>query len=781
MALAPPASITGPTSCHNLKRYILPHTSMAAPACWRCTGRALLRSSSRSRSSSVSRPSLPLPPPSIGLGLVAHRPLHTTPPLGKKPDPRKPTVHKPLNLKKNKKKVHIVVKKPEIGYRRALRKAIVLANSNAPVLDLPDLTAEDIVNPASVGKAFNINVEDLEKLRQLEVFQKKQLWQFFSRPTTFVRNESVGIARAMESVERYEVSAADIVDEYINAKFSPVEGVEESSTEEGRLTLGDAESEAASASAGENAEPLVTQEEIAENEADSELVAAVKLNLRKLTDDIALLDSQIDEARLANDSTEKLSRKKQNLEKFISRLTPQLRYLAKKEQRKLERQEKQKSTQPATLSDFEALLRKRELSAESKKIQQGERAQARKESQENSSRRMANYIITGKAGTGKSILLLQAIIAAIQRSWVVIPIANAHDIVIGTTAYELDANTGRFIQRNYIRNLLARIGKANANVLMKTTIKDDIRVGTVEIKAGSSLISIIEAGTSGPEHSHEAFMALLKQLEQPGRPPVLFTMDNLDYAVRSACGYKSPEFEDLHPLDLEILHTFAEYMSGRRKFVRLPPTFKCKNTKLTKSTTQSRQMILAATTSELHPNPSLELIMQNKPLPGIGKYDHRVAAALGTAATTIVMRGLSREHTRNFLEFYKRCGLWDYAWARSVPISPALEKAGITSQEYMKLTGIEDFDAPRLSAVEEEPANEPPPSAVSLTEMQDVLALQQRDREKATAVERQKLVAEYLALPPTDYEVTERHILTGGVPRELLKHCLRVQGSLNMP
>ncbi|KAK6344058.1 37S ribosomal protein S23 mitochondrial [Orbilia brochopaga] len=727
---------------------------MAAPACWRCTGRALLRSSSRSRSSSASRPSLPLPLPSIGL--VANRPLHTTPPLGKKPDPRKPTVHKPLNLNKsrNKKKVHVVVKKPEVGYRRALRKAIVLANSNAPVLDLPDLKAEDMANPESVGKVFNIDVEDLEKLRQLEVFQKKQLWQFFSRPMTFIRNESVGIARAMESVERYEVSAADVVDEYINTKSSPAES---ELPDEGIALAG---TEAAASIAGQQAEPFITQDEIAENTTDSESVATAKLNLRTLTETLTSLTRQIDEPSQESrngKSIKQVLHRKREVEDLISRSVPHLRYLVRIDRQKLQRQEKQKSTRPATLTEFEDALRRQELSAESERLKKEERTQARKESQENSSRRMANYIIAGKAGTGKSILLLQAIVNAIQRSWVVIPISDAHDIVIGTTAYELDSETGRYIQPNYIRGLLGRIGKANANVLMKMKVKDDIQIGAIQIKAGSSLVSIIEAGTAGPDHSHKAFKALLNQLEQPGGPPVLFTLDNLDYAVRPTCGYKSPEFEDLHPLDLDILHTFAEYMSGRRKF--------------------SRQMILAATTSELHINPTLELLLQNKPLPGIGRYDHRIPTAFGTAATTIVMRGLSREHTRNFLEFYKRCGLWDYAWARSVPIAPALEQAGITSQEYMKLTGIKDFDAPRLATVEEEVT----PNAVTLDEMRSVLELRQQDRDKINAVERQQMITEYLALPPTEHEVTERHVLTGGVPRELLKHCLRLQGSLNMP
>ncbi|KAF3916502.1 hypothetical protein ABW20_dc0101089 [Dactylellina cionopaga] len=734
-------------------------------ACWRCTSRALLQSSTRYRSSSASR----LPRPSIASPTVGTRSFHTTPRVlaAQKGGQRKPPVNKPLNLKSKKKTNHATVKKPEIGYRRALRKAIILSNSNAPVLDLPELTAELISVPESIGKVFSINVEDLEKLRQLEVFQKKQMWQYFNRPTTFIRSESVGLAMAMESVERFGKEEAKAT--------AGIDGAEDATVVEQETFGAQGEKSIVDEANELILEPETAEAQLAAMEVQEDAtIATLESQLQTAKDDIAAVELQIEElltgdvGNASQKAINRLENRREQLQRVVRKIVPVLNYHANKEQRKIHRAENRKPQPFQSLADFEAIFKKEVEEAEQRVLKKEEPELVQKRTPEKESRQAVNYIITGRGGVGKSILLLQAIVNAIGRKWVVMTIPNAHDVVIGTTAYEINPDTGRYVQRDYLSRMLGRIGKANAEVLLESKVKDDIQIGSTTIEAGKPLLSIIDAGSAGPDLSYEAFNAFLAELEKPGAPPVLFALDNFDYAMQVGSGYKTPEFKDVFPPDLEIIHTFLEYLSGRRKF--------------------ARQMIIAATTTELHHNPTLDLTLRGKPLPGIGKYDHRIPPIIGTFAKTITVRGLNREHTKLLLEFYKQAGLWDYSWDRSVPIPPAMLKAGISVEEYRELNGTFDWDKASLPPVEErnegeEELEEPAPRLGVDTSIADIhreLMLGEVDKEKAKGFDMKRMLDALKEKPLTDHEVVERYVMTSGVPRELLKLCLRVQGSLTM-
>ncbi|TGJ70836.1 37S ribosomal protein S23 mitochondrial [Orbilia oligospora] len=738
---------------------------MASSACWRCTGRALLQSSTRSRSCSATRLTRPVILPSSSSSSsttpVDTRSFHTTPAGQKGGNMRKPAVNKPLNLKAKKKTV-TSAKKPEPGYRRAIRKAIVLSNSNAPNLELPELTSEVLVDTESVGKVFAINMEDLEKMRALETFQKRQGWQFFYRPTTFIRNESVGIARAMESVERYTGEAT------------------EKATSDGSTAATATKDAKAISEASDivyEAEPAIAGGETAEADLAaaetkaSMTISTLEAGLTAVKEEIAGIESNLEELFSSENADSKangkaitqLLRRKEHLEGVIRRVTPVINYHVNQEERKVRRALNKKEP-PQTLEDFEALIAQEEKRQQKLKIKREEWAKIKKEAQDKVSRQSANYIITGGSGTGKSILLFQTILNAIRHKWIVMTLPNAHDIVIGTTAYEINPETGRYVQRDYLAKLLSRIGRANAPILAGYKIPEAVHFSGIDVAAGSPLTAIVNHGSAGPEYSYEAFMALLAELEKPGAPPVLFTMDNLDYVTRKGTAYKDPEYKDVHPADLDIVHTFFEYLSGRRKF--------------------ARQMVVAATTSEIYPNPSLYETLEGKSLPGIGKYDHRIPTSIGKLAKTITLRGLSREHTKLLLQFYKSAGLWDYSWERSVPTNLALEGAGITEEDYKRVKGMFDWDTASLPPVEESAegsdAEGGDSADTSLADVQKALVIGEVAKEEGRAFEVQRMIEVFKAKPLTEHEIAEKHILTGGVPRQVMKLCLRVKGSLNM-
>lgn len=409
-------------------------------------------------------------------------------------------------------------RKPEVGARRNLRKAIVLANSNAPVLDLPELTPTVLEGPESVGQVFSIAVEDLEKLRQFEVFQKKQLWQYFYRPTTFIRHESVDIGNAMARVERFQPGVAQGEGEEGGSEIGEAEVLLRQAEEESALEVDEKELESGNTKSATANGTASEEEEEAKLKAINDAIArdASKYGLdEEYVEQLQSIQQKILQAASWKE--------KRYLKKMARRvLNEAFTHRAKKRRESrpagesLVRSQKKQKTSLNSWFDLKQILAQEEATSEERLKKMREIVESRDEAQLNATQQSANYVITGKAGTGKSILLLQSIVLAIQRRWVVIPISNAHDIVIGTSAYEINSETGRYVQRQYLQQFLAKIGKANADVLLSSKVLEDTNVGSHIFKVGDPLISIVDRGSGSTDYAYEAFVAFLKQLELPG-------------------------------------------------------------------------------------------------------------------------------------------------------------------------------------------------------------------------------------------------------------------------
>lgn len=91
-------------------------------------------------------------------------------------------------------------KAPAPGERKALRKRIVLSNTNAfEVPGIQDWSAESFANEKSLGTIVGLPGSTVDKLRAVEAFKATQGWSFFARPTTLVREETLDLARHIKS------------------------------------------------------------------------------------------------------------------------------------------------------------------------------------------------------------------------------------------------------------------------------------------------------------------------------------------------------------------------------------------------------------------------------------------------------------------------------------------------------------------------------------------------------------------------------------------------------
>lgn len=92
-------------------------------------------------------------------------------------------------------------KKPGIGERKALRKRIVLSNTNAlEVEGLKDITAQSMIDESLRGQVLGIPGPVVDQLRAVEAFKVSQGWPLYRRPAMLIRKETLEIATEMEHI-----------------------------------------------------------------------------------------------------------------------------------------------------------------------------------------------------------------------------------------------------------------------------------------------------------------------------------------------------------------------------------------------------------------------------------------------------------------------------------------------------------------------------------------------------------------------------------------------------
>ena len=175
---------------------------MSLQTCWRCLVRA------SSQSSPTRRPpqqpwwtSYPAPTATFS----------TSPSLSILPPKKKA---KSLQTEKNvkgvkqatyvKKKVRTPSdrsKRPAIGERKALRKRIVLSNTNAlEVQGLKDIDAQSMVDESLRGQVLGIPGPVVDQLRAVEAFKVSQGWPLFRRPAMLMRKDTLEMAKEIEDI-----------------------------------------------------------------------------------------------------------------------------------------------------------------------------------------------------------------------------------------------------------------------------------------------------------------------------------------------------------------------------------------------------------------------------------------------------------------------------------------------------------------------------------------------------------------------------------------------------
>jgi Mitochondrial ribosomal death-associated protein 3 len=137
--------------------------------------------------------------------LLATKSFHTTAPqfdvVKKKSGPIQQKKFRESTSAKTKKKRREKPKLPEVGERKALRKRIVLSNTNT--LEIPgmeDMTPQNMTDVGHIGQMLGLEGALLDQLREAKAFKPTQNWNMFRRPATLVRKETVALGINVQEV-----------------------------------------------------------------------------------------------------------------------------------------------------------------------------------------------------------------------------------------------------------------------------------------------------------------------------------------------------------------------------------------------------------------------------------------------------------------------------------------------------------------------------------------------------------------------------------------------------
>ena len=286
----------------------------------------------------------------------------------------------------------------------------------------------------------------------------------------------------------------------------------------------------------------------------------------------------------------------------------------------------------------------------------------------NEEKKSIRRVYVGERGSGKSLMLLQAMTMAFLKDWVVINIPNgallyfslarslliptsqsAQDLILAQTEYgPLPETTPTlYTQRTYTATLLSTIARSNP-ILTDLQLAQPTNLSNIPIPIppNISLARLASLGSSDPEIAWPIFQLLLSELKKPGRPPLMFCLDGLAHVMCDTRYIAPPEYKPIHAHDFTLIKSFLDHLSGAEP---LP----------------NGGAILAATSSSNNPViPSLNLALsqlqgnQTVERDPFARYDERVLDVFNKGGVEVqTIGGITKEDARALMEYWAKSGV----------------------------------------------------------------------------------------------------------------------------
>lgn len=270
--------------------------------------------------------------------------------------------------------------------------------------------------------------------------------------------------------------------------------------------------------------------------------------------------------------------------------------------------------------------------------------------------RTVRKVLYGECGSGKSVLLLQALAMASLRGWFVMHIPEAKDLTIAHTSYQPistpDGQT-RYTQAHFTAKMLENVINANRSLLEKLKVSGQQDL-PVPVQPNTTLARLAEMGAKDPERAWPVWQALWKELtapSQPGegllRPPIMFTLDAMDHIMRLSA-YLNTDAEPIHAHDLLLPRHFVQLLSGRETLGN--------GGMILGAVSESNRAASLTLDHALTRNAAIQTEQQPPAWDPYVAYDKNVQDAMEGVGVQR-LDGLSKEEARGIMEYYAHSGM----------------------------------------------------------------------------------------------------------------------------
>lgn len=176
-------------------------------------------------------------------------------------------------------------------------------------------------------------------------------------------------------------------------------------------------------------------------------------------------------------------------------------------------------------------------------------------------------VLSGRAGCGKSFLMLQLVEHCVMNDWIVIYIPRAVKLVDSTTPYEYDLRTQTYLQPAFSFQTLRRLQAANHTKLSALTTQKKHVFEKREVPLGTNLTDLIGVAMKEPSLAALILETVMSELSTQTKSPVLFAVDDFQ-ALYCQTAYRDPHFVPIRPYHLSVPRMIMDYASGKRSFAK---------------------------------------------------------------------------------------------------------------------------------------------------------------------------------------------------------------------
>ncbi|KAH9815359.1 mitochondrial ribosomal death-associated protein 3-domain-containing protein [Melampsora americana] len=180
--------------------------------------------------------------------------------------------------------------------------------------------------------------------------------------------------------------------------------------------------------------------------------------------------------------------------------------------------------------------------------------------------------LTGKPGSGKSTVMLQAVSYAVQQNWIVLYIPDVKSLVNGQYAYEYCPKDQIYHQNSLsvsILNMLSSSNLGGINLDQEYQLfgmKDEKSIEASEpLTTGLPITNLIQMGINQPHFAPMILEIVFDLLSHQTLRPVLFALDGVQNLFRPTC-YKDGNFQEIDSFVLNVPRALVRFARGSRKF-----------------------------------------------------------------------------------------------------------------------------------------------------------------------------------------------------------------------